>query len=132
MIGRNGASTETGAVPADAPRRLFVVGPGAAPNNQSRTLGRIVDSVNAVQPTPFTFDREWDSTEHPEHIYERSDHYNYAKKGIPVIFFTTGLHVDYHKPSDSPDKIDYDKLSRVTRLMFDAGMAVGNRAERPR
>jgi len=132
MIGRNGAATETGRVPSDAPTRLFVVGPGAAPNNQSRTLGAILDSVNARQPRPFTFDREWDTPTHPERIYFRSDHYNYARKGIPIVFLTTGLHVDYHKVSDSPDKIDYEKMARVTRLMLDLGIAVGNRTTRPR
>lgn len=132
MIGRNGAATEQGAVPADAPRRLFIVGPGSAPNNQSRVLGAIVDSVNARQPQPFTFDREWDSPTHPERIYFRSDHYNYAKKGVPIVFFTTGLHVDYHKVSDHPDKIDYDKLARVSRLLLDVGVELANRTSRPR
>jgi hypothetical protein len=132
MIGRNGAASETGAIPPDAPARIFIVGPGAAENNQSRVLGQIVDSVNARQPRPFTFDREWDSPTHPERIYFRSDHYSYAKKGIPIVFFTTGLHGDYHKVSDHPDKIDYDKLSRVTRLLLDVGTAVANRPTRPR
>lgn len=132
MIGRNGAATEASPIPADAASRLFIVGPGAAPNDQSRALGTLVDSVNARQPRPFTLDREWDSPTHPERIYFRSDHYNYAKKGIPIVFFTTGLHADYHKPSDHADKIEYDKLARVSRLMLDVGVAVANRATRPR
>ena len=111
---------------------LFIVGPSAAPNNQSRALGQIVDSVNARQPTPFTFNREWDSPTHPERIYFRSDHFNYAKKGIPIVFFTDGLHVDYHKVTDEPSKIDYAKLGRVSRLIHDVVVAVGNRRTRPR
>ena len=67
-----------------------------------------------------------------ERIYFRSDHYNYARKGIPIVFFTTGLHPEYHKVSDSADKIDYDKLARVSRLLLHVGVAVANREKRPR
>ncbi len=118
MIGRN------------HPDSLYLVGPRAAPNNQSRMLGQIVDSVNTAA-TRFLINREWDSPTHPERIYYRSDHYNYARRGVPVVFFTTGLHDDYHKPSDTPDKIDYDKLARVTRLLLLSAAAVAERPTRP-
>ena len=88
--------------------------------------------MNAAQPLPFSINREWDSSTHPEHLYERSDHFNYARKGIPIVFFTTGLHDDYHRPSDEADKIDYAKLSRVAQLIRDVVHAVGNGAKRPR
>ena len=120
MIGRNADSV------------LYVVGPVAAPNNQSKRLGAILDSVNATFTPPFKIDREMDNPNHPEHIYERSDHYSYAKKGIPIVFFTTGLHDDYHKVSDDPRKIEYAKLARVTRLMVELGRAVANSPRRPR
>ena len=120
MIGRN------------APELLYVVGPAAAPNGQSRALGRVVDSVNATMAMPFTFNREWDSPTHPEHIYERSDHFNYAQKRIPIVFFTSGLHDEYHTVDDEVGKIDFAKLSRVAELMFRTGQAVGNRTTRPR
>jgi hypothetical protein len=120
MVGRNGASV------------LYTVGPRAAPNGQSRRLGAVVDSVNAAQPSPFVIDRSWDSATHVEHIYERSDHFNYARKGIPIVFFTTGMHEDYHAPSDEVSKIDFEKMARVARLMRDVGVAVGNSAKRPR
>jgi hypothetical protein len=120
MIGRNGADS------------LYIVGPAAAPNNQSRRLGQIVDSVNTALARPFTFAREWDSPTHPEQIYFRSDHYNYARKGVPIVFFTSGLHPDYHQVSDEAEKIDYDKLARVSRLLYDVGVAVGNSTDRPR
>ena len=119
MIGRN------------EPNTVALVGPRAAPNYQSWRLGMIVDSVNRAYSRPFHIDRQWDSPDDPEQIYERSDHYSYAKKGIPVIFFTTGPHADYHRTSDEPSKIDYDKMARVARLMLDAGVAVANRATRP-
>ena len=120
MIGRN------------APDALYIVGPAAAPGGQSRVLGQVVDSVNAALARPFAFNREWDSPTHPEQIYQRSDHYNYAQKGIPVVFFTSGLHEDYHAVSDEVSKIDFDKLARVGELLFRTGQALGNRAVRPR
>lgn len=119
MIGRN------------HPDSLYIVGPGAAPNGQSSLLGSIVDSVNTATPAPFRFNREWDTTTHPERIYYRSDHYNYARKGIPIVFFTTGLHGDYHKVSDEAASIDYSKMARIGELMFRTGVALGNRASRP-
>jgi hypothetical protein len=120
MIGRNADSL------------LYVVGPIAAPNGQSKRLGAIVDSVNASLSPPFALNREMDNPNHPEHIYERSDHFNYAKKGIPIVFFTAGLHDDYHKASDEPGKIEYAKMARVTRLMVETASAVANAPGRPR
>jgi hypothetical protein len=120
MIGRN------------ADTLLYVVGPLAAPNNQSKRLGAILDSVNATASPPFKVNREWDSATHPEHIYERSDHFNYAKKGIPIVFLTTGLHDDYHKVSDEVSKINFPKMARVTQLLVEIGRAVANSTTRPR
>ncbi|HEV7992257.1 MAG TPA: M20/M25/M40 family metallo-hydrolase [Gemmatimonadaceae bacterium] len=120
MIGRNADSL------------LYIVGPLAAPNNQSRRLGAIVDSVNSASRTPFKLNREWDSSTHPEHIYERSDHFNYAKKGIPIVFLTTGLHDDYHKVSDEVSKINFPKMARVTQLIVEVGRAVASSPARPR
>ncbi len=119
MIGRNN------------PDSLHIVGPSAAPNRQSEVLGAIIDSVNAASGRPFIFDRSFDSPNHPEQIYFRSDHYNYARRGVPVVFVTTGLHEDYHKVSDEPEKIDYAKLARVANLMFHTGEAVARRNARP-
>ena len=119
MIGRN------------SPESLYVVGPLAAPRGQSRILGEVVDSVNRALAHPFAFNREWDSPTHPEQIYYRSDHYNYARKGVPIVFFTSGLHADYHRVTDKPGKIDYDKLSHVDLLMFNLGTALANRDTRP-
>jgi hypothetical protein len=120
MIGRN------------ARDRLYMVGPQAAPNRVSARLGVVVDSVNAMSATPFTFDRSWDVFAHPEQIFQRSDHYNYAKLGVPVAFFTSGVHPDYHDVGDSADRIDYGKLAAVTRLMLNVTRAVGNDPNRPR
>ena len=67
-----------------------------------------------------------------EGLFFRSDHYNFAKKGVPILFFTTGLHPDYHQVSDSPEKIDAEKEARFARLVFYLGTAVANTAQRPR
>ena len=120
MIGRNG------------PDSLYIVGPGAAPNGQSAVLGSVVDSVNTAGPRSFAFNREWDTTTHPERIYFRSDHFNYARKGIPIVFFTTGLHGQYHKVTDEAALIDYAKMARIGDLMYRTGMALGNRVLRPK
>jgi len=109
-----------------------VVGPSAAPNGQSRELGRVVDSVNAARARPFLVNREWDSPTHPEQIYYRSDHFNYARRGVPIVFLTTGLHADYHRVTDEVGKIDFEKLARVATLMHDVGRALADRPTRPR
>ena len=62
----------------------------------------------------------------PEQVYYRSDHYSYAAKGIPIIFFTTGLHPDYHANTDEVSKIEFDKLARVARLVYETGTIVAN------
>ena len=120
MIGRNAADS------------LYVVGPAAAPEGQSRQLGTVLDSVNASLARPFLFNREWDSPSHPEQIYFRSDHFNYARRGVPIVFLTSGLHADYHEVGDEVSKIDFDKLARVGELMYRVGQAVGNRRTRVR
>ena len=63
-------------------------------------------------------------------FFYRSDHYNYARKGIPIIFFFDGVHEDYHKPGDSPDKIDYQKMEKITRTVYMTLWEVANRATR--
>ena len=135
MVGRRGGATasfNSQTEGASAANRVFVVGPAAAPNNQSRVLGAILDTVNARQLRPLEFDRVWDSPDHPERIYFRSDHFNYAQKGIPILFFTTGLHEDYHKVSDEIGKIDFDKMSRIGVMLLELGTTLGNREARPR
>jgi hypothetical protein len=66
-----------------------------------------------------------------QHYYERSDHFNFARKGVPILFFLDGTHPDYHRPGDTVDKIDADKESRVLRMVFHLVLDVANAAERP-
>jgi hypothetical protein len=114
MIGRNSLD------------QLYLVGPSAASGGSSARLGEIVDSVNAASPAPFVFDRSWDTFSHPDQVFQRSDHFNYSKRGIPVAFFTSGLHPEYHDVGDDADRIDYEKLRRAASLMLGVARAVGN------
>lgn len=66
-----------------------------------------------------------------ESFFTRSDHYNFARRGVPALFFFNGTHEDYHQPSDSPDKIDAEKAARVVRLVYHTTVAVANAPARP-
>jgi len=66
-----------------------------------------------------------------ERFYYRSDHYNFARRGVPILFFFNGTHEDYHRPSDHPEKIDAEKQARVTRLIFYLGLEIANADRRP-
>ncbi len=74
----------------------------------------------------YTFNAEND----PNSFYTRSDHYNFAKENIPVIFYFNGTHEDYHKPTDTPDKINYELLSKRTKLIFYTAWDLANREKR--
>lgn len=124
MVGRGGADDIAGG----GPRYLQLVGS----RRLSRELGDVVEAVNARQPMPFRFDYSFDADGHPENIYCRSDHAMYARYGVPVTFFHTGLHPDYHQVTDEPQYIDYEKMARVAHLVFDVATELGNRADRPR
>ncbi len=66
-----------------------------------------------------------------ENFYRRSDHYNFARNGVPILFFFTGTHEDYHGPNDEPDRILYEKTTRITRLIYHLGYRIADAAERP-
>ena len=67
-----------------------------------------------------------------ERFYFRSDHYNFARKGVPILFFFNGVHEDYHEVTDSPDKINSEKESRILKLLFYLGQEIGQRAQAAR
>ncbi len=75
----------------------------------------------------YTYNDEGD----PNRFYYRSDHYNFAKNNIPIIFYFNGVHEDYHQPTDTADKIDFDLLQKRTELVFYTAWELANRAERP-
>ncbi|MBI3131568.1 MAG: M20/M25/M40 family metallo-hydrolase [Acidobacteria bacterium] len=66
-----------------------------------------------------------------EQYWRRSDHFNFAKKGIPALFFFAGMHEDYHQPTDTPDKIDFAKMAKVVKLTRELALSVANAPERP-
>lgn len=85
----------------------------------STELGDLVETVNREGDHGFAFDYQYDADDHPSQYYCRSDHYQYARWGIPVVFITTGSHPDYHQLTDEAAYIDYDKMARVGRLVTD-------------
>jgi hypothetical protein len=92
-------------------------------------LGVTLNTVNERHPelNMTAIDDRWPE----ERFYFRSDHYNFARKGVPVLFFFNGTHEDYHRPSDEVDKIDTDKAARISRLLFYLSVEVANADERP-
>jgi hypothetical protein len=118
MIGRGGAFDFVGG----GPTYLQLVGS----RRLSTELGDIVEAVNRSEPTPLSIDYAFDANGHPERIYCRSDHYEYARYGIPITFFTTGLHMDYHQLTDEPQYIDYEHMRKVAQLVHDVALQVGN------
>jgi Zn-dependent M28 family amino/carboxypeptidase len=123
MVGRGAAHD----IPGGGDRYLQLVGS----RRLSTELGDIVEAVNKTERTPFAFDYRFDANGDPENIYCRSDHYNYARLGIPVVFFTTGLHGDYHQVTDEPQYIDYPHMARVGQLVYDVAARVANLDHRP-
>ena len=123
MVGRG----EAGDIKGGGPAYLQIIGS----RRLSTELGDLIEGVNRAQSRPFTFDYSWDANGHPENIYCRSDHYSYARWGIPVAFFTTGLHQDYHQATDEPQYIDYPHMARVAQLVHDAVQRVANLDHRP-
>jgi Zn-dependent M28 family amino/carboxypeptidase len=75
-------------------------------------------------------DFKYNDINDPQRFYYRSDHYNFAKNGIPAVFLFNGTHADYHKPTDTPDKIEYDALEKRTRLAFAIAWELSHREQR--
>jgi hypothetical protein len=98
----------------------------------SRELGDLVEAVNSSRARPFRFDYSYDADGHRERIYCRSDHAMYARHGIPVTFFHTGLHLDYHQVTDEPQYIEYDKMAEISRFILDIAKELGDRSTRPK
>jgi hypothetical protein len=95
----------------------------------SSELNRISEETNAATAR-MKFDYTYNDEGHPQQFYYRSDHYNYAKHGIPIIFYFTGVHRDYHRATDDIEKIDFEKIERISRLVFATGWRVANMEHR--
>ncbi|MDB4881312.1 MAG: peptidase, partial [Gemmatimonadetes bacterium] len=127
MVGRGATTditgeTKEGGLTHGGPGYLQLVGS----RRLSTELGDLIEQVNRAEKLGFTFDYSMDANGHPQDIYCRSDHYEYARYGIPIVFFTTGGHSDYHQVTDEPQYIDYARMAQVATLVEDAAVKVAN------
>ena len=129
MIGRSKKEGDTNARNKDltGPNAIYVIGS----TMMSTELGSLAQQVNKSFLN-LTYDTKYDDPADPNRFFFRSDHYNYARKGIPIIFFFDGVHEDYHRPGDEPQKIDYDKMEKVARTIYMTLWAVTNLPARPK
>jgi hypothetical protein len=142
MIGRtkNPNSVDTNATHVLVNRgEVLIIGP----NISSDDLGETIDAVNKNYQK-LTVSHFYDVTApdathdnlgpepNGQRIFYRSDHYNFAKMGVPIAFFTTGLHVDYHRPTDTPDKIDFVELQEIAKTVAATGWELANQSGRPK
>ena len=127
MIGRSKKVDDTN------PRNSELTGPDAVyligSTMMSTELGELVNNVNKSFLN-ITFDTKYDDPKDPNRFFFRSDHYNYARKGIPIIFFFDGVHEDYHRAGDTADKIDYQKMEKITRTVYMTLWEIANRTAR--
>lgn len=108
------------------PHEVFTIGN----KMMSTELGQIADEVNASF-LKLNFNSQYDGPDHPDQFFYRSDHFNYARKGVPIIFFMDGDHADYHQPSDSVEKINFEQMEKVARTIMAIGWTLANGAKRP-
>lgn len=110
----------------DNPDYVYLIGSDML----SSELHEISEEVNDKY-VQMELDYTYNSKNDPNQFYYRSDHYNFAKHNVPVIFYFNGVHEDYHKPTDTADKIDYKMLTRRAHLIFATAWELANRSERP-
>jgi len=129
MIGRSRkqGDTDTRNASLSGPNEIYVIGS----TMMSTELGKLSRDVNNSY-LKIGYDVKYDDPKDTNRFFFRSDHYNYAKHGIPIIFFFDGVHEDYHKAGDEPQKIDYDKMERVTRTIYLTLWQVANLPVRPK
>lgn len=109
----------------DNPNYVYLIGS----DKLSTELHNISEEVNKKY-TNIQLDYTYNDENDPNRFYYRSDHYNFAQYGVPIIFYFNGTHADYHRPSDTADKINYEMLQNRTRLVFHTAWEVANRKER--
>jgi Zn-dependent M28 family amino/carboxypeptidase len=128
MIGRSRAEGDTKPENKDltGTREIYVIGS----RMMSTALGDISERVNRDYLN-LTYNYKYDDPADPNRFFFRSDHYNYAAQGVPIIFYFDGVHEDYHRPSDTADKIDYAKMERVARTIFLTATELANTPSRP-
>lgn len=107
------------------PNYVYLIGS----DKLSTELHNISEAMNKKY-TNIDLDYKYNDDNDPNRFYYRSDHYNFAKHNIPIIFYFNGTHADYHRPTDTPDKINYEMLENRTRLVFHTAWEVANRENR--
>ena len=118
MIGRIDPNRKHG----DSTNYVYVVG--------DDKLSSDLHPISVEQNKKYTkleLDYKFNDPKDPERIFYRSDHFNFARKGVPIIFYFDGIHKDYHQPTDTPDKINYDMLEKRARLVFYTAWEMANR-----
>ncbi len=124
MIGRTkGVADTTPDTPMTGPYEVFVI-----TGNQSSELGSIASEID--KSVRLDFDYSLSGRKHPLQLFARSDHYNFVKHDIPVLFFSSGLHTDYHTPGDVVEKIDFKKMELITETIFKIGFTIADRKTR--
>jgi Zn-dependent M28 family amino/carboxypeptidase len=118
MIGRMDPKRTKG----DSTNYVYVVGD----DKRSTELRPISEAVNKKY-TKLELDYKYNDPNDREFIYYRSDHYNFARNGVPIIFYFNGTHADYHRPTDTPDKINYNLMEKRARLVFHTGWEMANK-----
>jgi Zn-dependent M28 family amino/carboxypeptidase len=111
----------------DNPHYVYVIGS----DKLSSELHEINEQANATY-TKLNFDYTYNDENHPTNLYRRSDHWNFAKNGVPIVFYFDGIHEDYHRPSDEVSKINFDLLAARAQCVFYTAWEVANREERIR
>jgi hypothetical protein len=118
MVGRIDPSRNYG----DSTNYVYTIGE----DKLSSDLMRISDSINTTY-TNLELDRKFNDPKDPNRFYYRSDHYNFAEKGVPIIFYFNGTHADYHRPTDTVDKINFDLMAKRVKLVFYTAWEMANR-----
>ncbi|TAF64434.1 MAG: M28 family peptidase [Cytophagales bacterium] len=122
MVGRLGGDYET----SNNPNYIYLIGS----DKLSTDLHNISETANSTY-TQLKLDYKYNSDSDPNRFYNRSDHYNFAEKKIPIIFYFNGTHVDYHGANDTADKIHYPKMEKIAHLVFHTAWEIANRDQRP-
>ena len=122
MVGRGKPTDAMGR----GPNNIQLIGP----RRLSTQLGDVIDAVNANRTPHMEIDASFDANGHPLNRYCRSDHYMYARYGIPITYFSLGYHTDYHQVTDEPQYIDYEHMARVGGFVHDIAEAIANRDQR--
>ena len=99
-------------------------------NEAGKKLKQVAEQANAQSVNVAINQGGYDTVDDPEQFFSRSDHYNFAKQGVPALFFTNGSHVDYHKPTDTADRINYEVLAKRATLVFQTAWVLANQDER--